>query len=166
MELAIMTKDDLMDGIFAAYNGGIDRLMSYVEALKEQSKVSCKSTNGFGKILIIGETSLKEQQVKGFCKSKGISGDRIEFMCGYDRLKNRGVGKYQYNDDYSLIIVGPVPHSMSGMGEYSSIIAQMEQEEGYPPVARADNGHGLKLTLSMVKHIINDKLDDGCIAVA
>lgn len=166
MELAIMTKDDLIDGIFAAYNDGIERLMSYVEALKKQSKTSCKTTKGFGKILIIGETSLNEQQVKGFCKSKGISGDRIEFLCGYDRLKNRGVGKYQYNDDYSLIIVGPIPHSMRGMGEYSSIVAKMEQEDGYPPVARADNGHGLKLTLSMVKHIINDKLDDGCIAVA
>ena len=166
MELATMTKEDLMNEILAAYNGGTDRLMSYVESLKEQSIASCKSTNGFGKILIIGETALNEQQLKGFCKSKGISGDRVEFLCGYDRLKNRGVGKYQYNDDYSLIIVGPVPHSMRGMGEYSSIIAKMEQEDGCPPVARANNGNGLKLTLSMVKHIINDKLDNGCIAVA
>lgn len=75
------------------------------------------------------------------------------------------MGKYQYNDDYSLIIVGPIPHSMRGMGEYSSIIAKMEQEDGYPPVIRANNGNGLKLTVSMVKHIINDNVDNGCIAV-
>lgn len=163
MELALMTKDDLMDGIFAAYNDGIDKLRSYVEALKQQRMLSCKSAYGIGKILIIGESFLTAQQAKGFCRTKGISHTRLEFLSDYDRLKNKGIRKFQYNDNYSLIIVGPVPHSMRDKGDYTSIITQMEQEDGFPPVVRANNGNTLKLTLSVFKQIINSQLDNGCI---
>ena len=166
MELALMTKDDLMDELLEAYNDGMERLMTYVEALKEQRNVSCKSDCGSGKILVIGEALFNVQQAKGFCKSKGISAERVEFLCDYNRLKNKGIGKYQYNNDYSLIIVGPVPHSMRDKGDYSSIIAKMEQEDGYPPVVRANNGNCLKLTLSTFKQIINGQMGNGCIVAA
>jgi len=166
MELALMTKDDLMDEILAAYNDGIDKLKMYVESLKMQRHFPHQLELGSGKILILGESSIDMQQAKGFCKTVGISSGRIEFCCDYNRLKNRGIGKYQYNDDYSLIIVGPVPHSMKDKGEYSSIITKMEQDAGFPPIVRANNGHGLKLSLSGFKKIINEQLDNGCIIAA
>lgn len=166
MELALMTKDDLMDGISEAYDESVEKLLSFVDELIKQRPLPCKSECGLGKILVIGEAAFDMQKAKGFCKKMGISSKRIEFCCDYNRLKNRGVGKYQYNDEYSLIIVGAVPHSMRDKGNYSNIITQMEQEDGFPPVVRAHNGNGLKLTLSIFKQIINNQLDNGCIRVA
>lgn len=44
-----MTKDDLIDGIFAAYNDEIERLMSYVEALKNRAKHLAKLPRDFAR---------------------------------------------------------------------------------------------------------------------
>jgi len=56
----------------------------------------------------------------------------------------------QWQPTYSLIMVGPMPHSGSAKGDYSNIISALESEDGYPPVVRLGS-NGLKITKSDFK---------------
>ena len=163
MELALMTKDDLVNGIKEAYCCSMERLKAYVEDMLQIKQVS---SGGLGKILVLGQAAIKQQQAIGYCKSLGIAKERLEFCCDYSSLKKHDIGRYQYNSNHSLIIVSAMPHSMKNKGSYSSSIAKMEQEPGFPPIVRASNGNSLKLSLSGFKQIIREKLDDGCIVAA
>ena len=60
-------------------------------------------------------------------------------------------------------MVGPMPHSGSGKGNYSSIISALESEEGYPPVVRLGS-NGLKITKSDFKMKLEEALAGHLIA--
>lgn len=68
----------------------------------------------------------------------GFSSDRLEFFLDYNGSKKYNYSKLRYSDKYAAVIVGPVPHSTVGKGNYSSAIVAMETEQGYPPVFRVD----------------------------
>lgn len=68
----------------------------------------------------------------------GFSGDRFEFFLDYDGSQKYNYSKLRYSDKYAAVIVGPIPHSTVGKGNYSSAIVAMETEQGYPPVFRVD----------------------------
>ena len=58
--------------------------------------------------------------------------------------------KEYWQPTYSLLMVGPMPHSGSEKGEYSSIISALEAEDGFPPIVRLGS-NGLKITKSDFK---------------
>ena len=91
-----------------------------------------------GKVLVLGGTRTNQRHLEGIAKELGITRQRIEFCLDYYETVNFNYGKLQYSDKYAAIIVGPIPHSTSGKGDYSSAIVAMESEDGYPPVYRVE----------------------------
>ena len=57
-----------------------------------------------------------------------------------------------------------MPHSTYGKDEFSSVIARMENTEGYPLVRRAIANGGLKITKTNIKQILQEELDSGFLA--
>ncbi len=122
-------------------------------------------TDPEGKILVIGEARIKEQQIYGCFKEFGITKDRVVLKTRYYEAKTFSFKDLQYNPNYRLILFGPVPHSVEGKGDSSSIIAQMENSDGYPKVVRLSDGHGLKLTKTSLKRAIAREIDSGYLVV-
>ena len=87
-----------------------------------------------GKIVIIGESAVKEKDVFGIAKSLGIDKDRIEFVGDYDKTKNYNFGKLQWQPNYSLVIMGPTPHKTTGTGDSRRPYSYRLQNDGYPEV--------------------------------
>lgn len=122
-------------------------------------------TDPYGKILVIGESKLKEQQIYGCFKEFGIPKERIELRLGYNEAQTFPFKVLRYNENYRLILFGPVPHSGKGKGDYSSIITQLENTDGYPKVVRLQGGHGLKITRTSLKRALKKQIDSDYLAI-
>ena len=102
------------------------------------------------KILVIGATSLKEKDIKGIASSLGFNKNRIECCLDYNDAKNYNYRNLQYNPNYSVVMVGAIPHSSKGKGNSSSAITEMEHKPGYPKVIRLGKNQ-LKITKSDIR---------------
>ena len=118
-----------------------------------------------GKIIVLGESSIKEREIIASITNQGISKDRIELHLGYVEFKNYNFNRLQYNSAYRLILVGPLPHSTRDKDDYSSVIAKMEQEDGYTKIVRLISNEQLKMTKTNIKEAIRRKIDLGYLAV-
>lgn len=116
-----------------------------------------------GKILVIGEPACKVKDIRGIFKSFGLV-DRLEYYLDYDSIQGYNFNRLRNNSKYSLIIVGPMPHSTQGAGDYSSVIARMEDSDEFPSVVRATANGRLKITKSNLKQILQNALDCGSLA--
>ena len=116
-----------------------------------------------GKIVVIGESDVKEKVLLAIAEDLGIDKERFEFCLDYDRTKKFNYRKLQWAPIYSLILVGPIPHSGTGKGDYSSTITALENEEGYPPVERLGT-NSLKITKSCFRSKLQEMLDEKHIA--
>lgn len=99
------------------------------------------------KILVIGAAKLKEKDIKGIANSMGLNKDRFECCLDYEDAKNYNYRKLQYNPNYSVVMIGAIPHSSKGKGYSSSAITEMEHNEGYPKIVRLGTNQ-LKITKS------------------
>lgn len=115
------------------------------------------------KIVIIGEAQIKENIISAIIKKSGININRFEFCRDYNDAKSFNFNKLRYNSQYSLVLVGAMPHKTSGTGDFSSAIARMEQEEGFPPVVRFKD---LKITKTTLKEALQESLNAGYITAA
>lgn len=122
-------------------------------------------TNPDGKILIVGDGMIKENIIYGCLKDIGIPSDRVEVKLGYKTIKNMSFKSLQYNPAYRLILFGAVPHSGKGKEDKSSIITQIESDEGYPKVIRLTDSHGLKMTKTSLKEAVAAEIMSGYLAV-
>ena len=113
-----------------------------------------------GKILIIGETNCKVKDLQGIFNAFGLKG-RLECYTDYESIQRYNFRNLMYNNKYRLIIVGPMPHSTYGKDEFSSIIARMENTEGFPLVRRAIVNGSLKVTKTNIKQILQEELESG-----
>lgn len=116
-----------------------------------------------GKIVVIGGTQVKENVLLAIGQSLGIRKDRFELYLDYDAAKTFNFKKMQYAPTYSLILVGPMPHSGAGKGDFGSVISSIEQQSGYPPVVRLGSA-GLKITKSNFRSTLEELLSCGKIA--
>ena len=94
---------------------------------------------------MIGQSDVKAEVLLSIAKKLGLDKSRFELHLDYDDAKNFNFRKTQWQPSYSLIMVGPMPHSGFGKGDYSSIISAIESEDGYPPVVRLGS-NGLKIS--------------------
>lgn len=138
-------------------------------SLLGHSELMEKNNNGYvqltnKKILVLGEASISANDVIKTITSFGILKDRIELHLGY-KPNGLNIDKIKYCLDYSMVLVGPMPHSMEGKAEYSSIISRMEKEAGFPPVKRLMAGNELKITKTSIKDAIRNALDRGYITL-
>lgn len=110
-------------------------------------------------IYVIGAMDSDARRIEQIAKNNGYN---INIVSDYAKLTNNDINALRYNPKYAGVIVGPMPHSVKGMGEHSSGITCMEQESGFPPVVRATASTGKpKLTktsftaaLAELSHII------------
>lgn len=122
-------------------------------------------TDPEGKILIIGEGMIKENVVYGCLKEFDIPKERVELYLDYESGKRFEFKKIRYNPNYRLILFGSVPHSGKGKQDKTSIINQIESDDGYPKVVRLTDGHGLKITRSSLKKAVEKEIMTGYLVV-
>ena len=123
----------------------------------EENRSTVYMPDPSGRIVVLGSSMVKPQKLIGIGKQMGISARRFDFHLDYD---TNILGRFQYDRHYAAIFVGPMPHSMRGMGYYSSGIRKMEIEEGYPPVIRLEaNAQGLKITHTSFRKGLQFALD-------
>lgn len=103
-------------------------------------------------ILILGASALKKDEiVKTISTHFLLSSKSIVVRNDYDKNKQFNIRSLRFNSQYDGILIGPIAHSVCGMGEHSSV-TQTLKEEGYPPheVLITKSG-GLKLTRTSLK---------------
>lgn len=113
-------------------------------------------------IVILGESSIIANDILKTISKLGIQKDRVELHLEY-KPNGFNIDTLKYSINYSLVLVGPMPHSMEGKAEYTSIISRMEKETGFPPVKRLMAGNELKITKTSIKNAIGDVISRGII---
>ena len=106
-----------------------------------------------GIIVVVGDSEVSKQCLLAIGKECGISKDRFEFCLSYDEAKRFNFKKTQYSDRYSLIMIGPMPHSSYGSGDFSSALSALRNTEGYPPIVTL-GAQSLKITKSNFKNTL------------
>lgn len=115
-----------------------------------------------GKIVVIGESETKENELLGVAKKLGIGKDRFEFYLGYSKAILFDYKKLRYNPKYAAVLVGPIPHSCKGKEDHSSFISNLKVKDGYPPIYTLGS-NCLKITKSGFKTQINDLIKKGIV---
>ena len=101
------------------------------------------------KIAVLGGSMAKSHHLLGIAKQLGFQKNQFEFCLSYDEMKTYHFDKLRNSAKYAAIVVGPIPHSTTGTGNYSSVITAMEKDKGYPPVFRVE-----KITRSSFRNVV------------
>lgn len=117
-----------------------------------------------GKIVVIGAPKISSKNIYDVGKALGIEKDRFELHLEYDDVKKFDCRKMQYNPNYGLVMFGPTPHSGASKGDAGSVIAAIEDGDGYPPVVRLGT-NGLKITRSNFKEMLKEAIEKGIINI-
>lgn len=124
-------------------------------------KTSAYETYKKGKIVLIGNSKLKEKDFLGIAKTLGVDKNRFEFCLDYERAKTYEYRKLRYNPNYRVVIFGPIPHSTTGKNQSRSVISDMQRQEGYPRVEVLTANGEIKITkTSFTKMLENLVLEE------
>ncbi|MCR5743288.1 MAG: hypothetical protein K6F92_06150 [Lachnospiraceae bacterium] len=158
--------DDRLEEVLIKLNRSdkLDEFLDLVGFFEEYELIPKYQTYKSGKIVVVGESELTEKILTGVAKDMGIMRDRLEFCLGYKEAKTYNYKKLQYKPEYSAILVGPMPHSGNAKDDYSSIIAALEQEDGYPPVRRMGS-NSLKITKSSFRVALTELIEQNVVSV-
>ncbi|MDY6290749.1 MAG: hypothetical protein SPL86_04610 [Succiniclasticum sp.] len=115
-----------------------------------------------GKIVILGESSVRDRDILKSIDSVGISPDRVELKLGYyDRSNEEFIRTLRYNNKYRLVLVGPMPHSTTATGSFSSALSMMQNTDGYTKVVPLRVNGELKITKTNIKQAVQNAIDSG-----
>lgn len=129
----------------AYYNDEIDYILEKYD-LKDEISYSYYDFNN-AKILVVGNSMISKDVMISIAKKYGIKENRLEFELDYDRLHNYNFGNLRNNMSYSDILVGPLPHKVKGIENYSSFLAMAEANpEEFPKIIRLEGSNELKIT--------------------
>ena len=128
-----------------------------------------ENDNGFysypsGKIVVLGDSECPANRLLGVAKELGLDKKRFEFCLDYEDAVRYNYRKLQYQPQYSVVLAGPLPHKTSGTSGYSSVIAALENDLGYPKVIRLTANQALKITKSNFKAALEELLYTGYLA--
>ncbi|MBO4440445.1 MAG: hypothetical protein J5798_13970 [Spirochaetaceae bacterium] len=124
------------------------------------------STNPMGQVLVIGKDMENVNILMSVCKNCGLNPkERFVFIYEARKVDNYNYNELQNNKKWAAIMVGSLPHSAHGKENSSSILVQMENTIGYPPVVRLDANGGLKITKSNFKKSVTELLTKGIISL-
>ena len=112
-----------------------------------------------GIIVVVGDSEVSKQCLLAIGKECGISKDRFEFCLSYDEAKKFNFKKTQYSDRYSLIMIGPMPHSSYGSGDFNSALSALRNTDGYPPVVSL-GFQSLKITKTNFKNTLEELINN------
>ena len=116
-----------------------------------------------GKIVVVGQSDVQKDVLLAIAAKAGIEKSRLELHLDYNDAKTMNFRKYQWDPSYSVILVGPMPHSGKEKGDAGSVISAIEETEGYPPVVRMGTTK-LKITKSDFRSKIDELIQRGIIA--
>ncbi len=121
--------------------------------------------NPEGLVLVIGKNMEDVNILKSVVKSYGLNPkERFVFVNEPKKVDGYRFFDLQNNNKWAAIMVGSLPHSAHGKEDSRSILVQMENAPGYPPVIRLNANGSLKITKSNFKKSMNDLLEFGIIA--
>lgn len=126
--------------------------MEYLIGIEPENDISKN-----GKIVVIGQCEINKDKLQAIGQNLGIDKNRFEFYLNYEDAKTYDFRKMQWSPNYSMVLVGQMPHSGTSKGDYSSIISAIECQEGYPPVVRIGTS-GLKITKTSFRHTLEHLL--------
>ena len=154
-----------LEELVASYNRGgkLEEFLSWLGLENLLNGSLIYNPRAHGKIVVIGQTSTQIKNLIGVAKEMGFSKDRFEFVADYNEAKTFKFNKLINQDKYALILVGPMPHSTSCKGDFSSIISCMEQTDGYPPVLRL-GGPDLKITKTGFRECLEKSIESNLVA--
>lgn len=100
------------------------------------------------RIMFIGDIkSSLIMYIRSLEKSYGFI---AECLTDYAKITNTDLRKkFQYSK-YDAIVAGPMPHSIKGMGNYSSGLEMLKNEPGYPTVYECITSDKLKVTRTSI----------------
>ena len=130
-EIVQETNESAVSGAESEYRVGLEK---EIWGLKEK------------KIVLIGAVATPNIK-KDLIGAANKYGFEVEIYDDYDKIPNINFRKMQYSSSIAGIIVGPMPHSVKGKGDYSSFIETLQNEPGYPPVVECRTING-KLKVS------------------
>ena len=150
-------------------NGKLDELLELLGLSDLLGTDNQYTTYKTGKIVVIGESQIKENVLESIGKNFGFDKNRFEFWLDYDALKTPKyrdkLKNMQYSPKYAVILFGPVPHSGHGKGNSRSIITEIEHTPGYPTVRKLESNGQLKITKSNFKETLQTLIDENDIKV-
>lgn len=114
-----------------------------------------------GNIIMFGDSNIKRNVIDGILKSLGIDKKRFEHI-PYEEVTNYDFKQLEYNNNYRLILVGPMPHSAKGMGDNNSVIEYLKNNKHIAKVVELDN---LKITKTSFKEAIQKEIESGYLEV-
>lgn len=158
--------DDLLN-ILITLNRN-ERLKDFL-TLVEHPEFIMKSNNSYSyltnqSVVVLGAFQIKAEDIIKTINKCGVAKDRVELHLDY-YLKGFNIDSLKYSLKHSLILLGPMPHSLKGKDNYSSLISRLETEDGFPPVKRLTADNSLKITKTSIKNEINNALDSGLLTV-
>ena len=136
------------------------KLLDLKELLDSDDEYEVYNT---GKIVVIGQSDVKAEVLLTIAGKAGIDKSRLELYLDYHDAKKLDLRRMQWNPTYSVILAGPMPHSGASKGDYSSVLAAIENEPGYPPVVRLGET-SLKITKSQFQKKMEELLEARIIA--
>jgi len=136
----------------------VDEIRKTTPELTTPEEVSCKNI----KILILGDIQIPTNEIFGIAKREyGIPSKNIDIINDWDKIKSYDVEKLRYNSKYDGIIVGPIPHSIKGVGEFSNLIPLLQRKEGFPfHVVVRDSAGDLKITKTAFKEALKELIEN------
>lgn len=129
---------------------GLDNLIS-------ESAPYFFDTQKNGNIIMFGDSKIKIKEIYGCLKSFGISKERFEHI-PYKEVTNYNFRNLEYNNNYRLILIGPMPHSDRGKGDSNSVIEWLTKNRNIAKTIRLDN---LKITKTSFKNAIEQEVRSG-----
>lgn len=143
--------------------GKLDEFLDLVGMKKLAAEIASTSTIRTKKIVVVGQSAGgSERDYRLAATNMGVEPNDVEFYLDYYDGKKINFEKYKNNPDYCAIMVGPMPHNGKSKGEYPSVVAMMEHEEGYPKIVKLGR-NGLKLTTQSFMYGLAQLASEGII---
>ncbi len=110
------------------------------------------------KLLILGDSKVTLKDIQGIAKNYGFEKKDIDCQTDYKKITN-DAGRLQHADRYAAIILGAVPHKVSKLGKWNSIVEKFATPGYGPVVVESHNLRGeLEITKESLKTAINEVL--------
>lgn len=141
-------------------DGLIEEILERYGIVYEETSISVNTR--LMKILVFGSLAGKKKDFQGVLNKLGINLSNVEFINDYSELKRYSVDTLRFSTKYSDLLIGPIPHSQTGMGDNSSLIATIKSNPAeYPRVQLLEANNKLKITkTNFEKAIISTRYFD------
>lgn len=115
------------------------------------------------KILIVGRSEIKNDDVQQIIRELHLDPNQIEIIREFDKLKSTDLGFLKNSSKYKLVLVGPMPHSTKTKDKYNSAIVRLQSEPGFPKAMPLIINGNYKITKTNIKQAIGSAIESGLI---